>query len=111
MKGFGKIALMFGLLGGLMACFIIPVQISRNRTLSPTEKAQYALTVYYYKRHCDAVSEDPNLRPREPGGHLGGLRCHAATSGAGDWLTSLVPLHERALAHLPLSCNPCVAAT
>jgi hypothetical protein len=37
MKGFGKIALMFGLLGGLMACFIIPVQFSRKRTLSPTE--------------------------------------------------------------------------
>jgi len=40
MKSFGKLALMFGLLGGLMAYFIIPVQFSRKRTLSPTEKAE-----------------------------------------------------------------------
>jgi hypothetical protein len=32
MQGFGKIALMFGLLGDLMAYFIIPVQFSRKRT-------------------------------------------------------------------------------
>jgi hypothetical protein len=38
MKGFGKIALLFGLLGGLMAYFILPVQFSRKRALSPTEK-------------------------------------------------------------------------
>ena len=41
-----------------MACFIIPVQLSRKRALSPTEKAEYALTVYYYKRHCGAVSQE-----------------------------------------------------
>ena len=38
MKGFGKIALVFSLLGGLMAYFIIPVQFSRKRALSPTER-------------------------------------------------------------------------
>ena len=31
MKGFGKIALVFSLLGGLMAYFIIPVQFGRKR--------------------------------------------------------------------------------
>jgi len=50
MKGFDKIALLFGLLGGLMAYFIIPLHFSRKRSLSPTDKAEYALTVDYYKR-------------------------------------------------------------
>jgi hypothetical protein len=49
MKGFGKIALLFGLLGGLMAYFIVPLHFSRKRNLSPTDKAEYALTVDYYK--------------------------------------------------------------
>ena len=31
MKGFGKIAILFGLLGGVMAYFIIPVQFTRSR--------------------------------------------------------------------------------
>jgi hypothetical protein len=55
---FAKIALMFGLLGGLVAYVIVPVQFSRTRALSPTEKAEYALTVNYYKSHCGAVSEE-----------------------------------------------------
>ena len=58
MKSFGKIALMFGLLGGLIAYFVIAVEFSRKRTLSPTEKAEYALTVDYYKRHCGSVSQE-----------------------------------------------------
>ena len=57
MKGFGKIALVFSLLGGLMAYFIIPVQFGRKRSLSPTDKAEYALTVDYYKRHCGPVAQ------------------------------------------------------
>jgi hypothetical protein len=40
MRGFAKIALMFG----LIAYFIVPVQFSRKRALSPTDKAEYALT-------------------------------------------------------------------
>src|SRR5262249_49787859 len=32
MKGFGKIALLFGLLGGLMSYFIIPLHFSRDAT-------------------------------------------------------------------------------
>ena len=64
MKGFGKIALTFGLLGGLMAYFIIPVQLSRKRTLSPTEKAEYALAVDYYKSHCGAVSQEIEERAK-----------------------------------------------
>ena len=64
MKSFGKIALMFGLLGGLMAYFIIPVQFSRKRALSPSEKAEYALTVDYYKSHCGAVSEEIEERAK-----------------------------------------------
>src|SRR5262245_4872573 len=64
MRGFGKTALMFGLLGGLMACFIIPVQFARKRALSPTEKAEYALTVDYYKRHCGAVSQEIEERAK-----------------------------------------------
>ena len=64
MKGFGKIALVFGLLGGLMACFIIPVQFSRKRALSSTEKAEYALTADYYKRHCGAVSQEIEERAK-----------------------------------------------
>ena len=47
MRSFSKIALLFGLLGGLMVYFILPVQSSRKRALSPTEKAEYALTVNY----------------------------------------------------------------
>ena len=64
MKGFGKIALVFSLLGGLMAYFIIPVQFSRKRALSPTDKAEYALTVDYYKRHCGPVIEEIEERAR-----------------------------------------------
>jgi hypothetical protein len=78
MKGFCKIALLFGLLGGLMAYFILPVQFSRKRALSPTEKGEYALTVNYYKSHCGTVTEEyrgarQSLRPREREGHLGRL--------------------------------------
>jgi hypothetical protein len=58
MKRFGKIALMFSVLGGLMAHFIIPVQSSRKRTLSPTDKAEYALTVSRYKNHCGPVLQE-----------------------------------------------------
>ena len=64
LKGFGKIALMFGLLGGLMACLIIPVQLSRKRNLSPTEKAEYALTVDYYRSYCGAVTEEIEKRTK-----------------------------------------------
>jgi hypothetical protein len=78
MKGFCKIALLFGLLGGLMAYFILPVQFSRKRALSPTENGEYALTVNYYKSHCGTVTEEyrgarQSLRPREREGHLGRL--------------------------------------
>ena len=55
MKGFGKIALVFSLVGGLMAYFIIPVQFSRKHALSPADKAEYALTVNYYQSHCGPV--------------------------------------------------------
>jgi len=64
MKGFGKIALLFGLLGGLMAYFIIPLHFSRKRSLSPTDKAEYALTVDYYKRHCGPVVEETEERAK-----------------------------------------------
>jgi hypothetical protein len=64
MKGFGKIALMFGLLGAIMAYFIIPLQFSRKRALSPTEKAEYALTVNYYKSHCGPVIEEIEERAK-----------------------------------------------
>ena len=58
MKGFGKIALVFGLLGGLMCYFIIPLQSTRSRALSPTDKAEYALTVSHYKKHCGPVAQN-----------------------------------------------------
>ena len=64
MKGVGKIALVFGLLAGLMAYFIVPVQFSRKRTLSPAEKAEYALTVNSYKRHCGPVTEEIEERAK-----------------------------------------------
>jgi hypothetical protein len=57
MRGFAKIAFMFGLLGGLIAYFIVPVQFSRKRALSPTDKAEYALTANHYKSHCGPVTE------------------------------------------------------
>jgi hypothetical protein len=34
MKGFGKIALVFSLLGGLMAYFIVPVQFGRKQLIA-----------------------------------------------------------------------------
>jgi hypothetical protein len=37
MQGFGKIALMFGLLGGLMAYFIVPVQFCARVEMERTE--------------------------------------------------------------------------
>jgi hypothetical protein len=64
MRGFAKIALMFGLLAGLMAYVIFPVQFSRTRALSPAEKAEYALTVNYYKSRCGAVSEEIEERAK-----------------------------------------------
>jgi hypothetical protein len=48
----------FGLLGALMAYFIIPVQFSRKLALLVTDKAAYTLIVYYYKTHCGPVSLD-----------------------------------------------------
>src|SRR5262249_2323319 len=65
MKGFGKIALLFGLLSGLMAYFIIPLHFSQKRSLSPTVKAESALTVDYYKTHCGPVVEE--TKDRVPG--------------------------------------------
>jgi hypothetical protein len=88
-----------------MAYFIVPVQFSRKRALSPADKAEYALTVNYYQSHCGPPRNRgarQSLRPRERGGHLGRLRCHVATSWSGDWLADLVPLHGRALAQAPL---------
>jgi len=75
MKGFGKVALVFGLLGGLMAYFIIPVQFSRKRALSPADKAEYALTVNYYQSHCGPVLPEieeraQSLRQRERQEHV-----------------------------------------
>ena len=61
---FRQIAVMFGLIGALMACVIIPVQLSRKRALSPTEKAEYALTVDYYKRHCGPVTKEIEERAK-----------------------------------------------
>jgi hypothetical protein len=61
-RRFGKIGLVFGLLGGLMAYFIIPVQFSRKRILSPAEKAEYVLTVNHYKSHCGPVIEEVEER-------------------------------------------------
>jgi hypothetical protein len=86
MKGFGKIALVFGLLGGLMAYLIIPLQFSRKRSLSPTDKAEYALTVDYCKSHCGPVVEETeerarqSLRPRERAGHRAGFDAMTQTS-------------------------------
>jgi hypothetical protein len=87
MKGFAKIALMFGLLGGLMAYFIIPVQFSRKRTLSPTEKAEYALTVDHYKRHCGPVSEEIEEQ----------ARAYARESGEDIWAGYDAMLQNRGL--------------
>jgi hypothetical protein len=75
MKGFGRIALTFGLLGGLMAYFIIPVQFSRKRALSPTEKAEYTLTVDYYKaiavQSARRSRSAPKSTPRRAGRTFG----------------------------------------
>jgi hypothetical protein len=57
MKSFGKIAILFGLVGGVMAYFIIPVQFTRSRALSPTDNAEYALTVSRYKKPCGPVAQ------------------------------------------------------
>jgi hypothetical protein len=57
MKGFGKIALVLGLLG-VMAYFIIPLQSTRSRALSPTDKAEYVWTVSNYKRYCGPVAQN-----------------------------------------------------
>ena len=71
MKGFGKVALVFGLLGGLMAYFIIPVQFSRKRALSPADKAEYALTAKYYQRHCGQSSQRSRSAPKRAGKTFG----------------------------------------
>ena len=75
MKGFGKVALVFVLLGGLMAYFIIPVQFSRKRALSPADKAEYALTVNYYESHCGPVL--PEIEER--------AKAYARESGEDIW--------------------------
>ena len=75
MKGFGKIALMFGLARWsswpISSC---QLQFSRKRALSPTEKAEYALTVDYYKRHCgpviDEIEERAKTYAREGGENI-----------------------------------------
>ena len=75
MKGFGKIALVFSLVGGLMAYFIIPVQFSRKRALSPADRAEYDLTVNYYQRHCGPVL--PEIEER--------AKAYARESGEDIW--------------------------
>ena len=105
MKGFGKIALVFSLVGGLMAYFIIPVQFSRKRALSPADKAEYALTVNYYQRHCGPVlpeiEERAKAYARESGEDVwAAYDAHVAKSRAGDWLPGLVPLHSRTLVQI-----------
>jgi len=64
MKGFGKIALLFGLLGGVMAYLIIPLHFSRKRSLSPTDKAEYALAVDYSKAIAVQSSKRPRSAPK-----------------------------------------------
>jgi hypothetical protein len=71
MKRFGKIALMFSVLGGLVAYFIIPVQSSRKRTLSPTDKAEYAWTVSHYKKYCGPVAQNIEEQAKAYAGELG----------------------------------------
>src|SRR5436189_39465 len=89
MKGFAKIALTFALLAGMMAYFIVPVQFSRKRALSSTEKAEYALTVNYYKSHGGEAGDGRGLGSLDTsggqaptlGGHeeAGALPASAAT--------------------------------
>jgi hypothetical protein len=71
MKGFGKIAILFGLLGGVMAYFIIPVQFTRSRDLSPTDKAEYVWTVSNYKRYCGPVAQNIEQQANAYAGELG----------------------------------------
>ena len=71
MKGFGKIALVLGLLGVLMAYFIIPVQSTRSRALSPTDKAEYAWTVSQYKKYCGPVAQNIEEQAKAYAGELG----------------------------------------
>jgi hypothetical protein len=95
MKSFGKIALVFGLLGGLMAYFIIPVQSTRSRALSPTDKAEYAWTVNRYKRYCGPVAQNIEEQARAYAGELGAEDIWAGFDAMlqhrrqviGDWLT------------------------
>ena len=87
MKGFGKIALVFSLVGGLMAYFIIPVQFSRKRALSPADKAKYALTVNYYQRHCGPVL--PEIEER--------AKAYARESGEDIWAGYDAMLQNRGL--------------
>jgi hypothetical protein len=87
MKGFGKVALVFGLLGGLMAYFIIPVQFSRKRALSPADKAEYALTVNYYQSHCGPVL--PEIEER--------AKAYARESGEDIWAGYDAMLQNRGL--------------
>jgi hypothetical protein len=71
MKGFGKIAILFGLLGGVMAYFIFPVQFTRSRALSPTDKAEYVWTVSNYKRYCGPVAQNIEQQAKAYAGELG----------------------------------------
>ena len=87
MKGFGKIALVFSLVGGLMAYFIIPVQFTRKRALSPADKAEYALTVNYYQRHCGPVL--PEIEER--------AKAYARKSGEDIWAGYDAMLQNRGL--------------
>src|SRR5262245_37064299 len=97
MKAFGKIALMFALLGGLMAYFIIPVQFARKRTLSPTEKAEYALTVDYYKSHCGAVSQEIEERAQ--------IYAHESREGIWAGLDAMAQQHSRPPIGSPTWCH------
>ena len=96
MKRFGKIGLVFGLLGGLMAYFIIPVQFSRKRILSPAEKAEYVLTVNYYKSHCGPVIEEVEER----------AQAYARESGKDIWAGYDAMLqHRRPVIGSPTWCR------
>jgi hypothetical protein len=65
----------------------VPLQFSRKRALSPTEKAEYALTVEDYKRHCGPVIEEIEER----------ARAYARESGEDIWAGYDAMLQNREL--------------
>ena len=71
MKGFGKIAILFGLLGGVMAYFIFPCNSPARAPYHQPTEAEYVWTVSNYKGTGGPVAQNIEQQAKAYAGESG----------------------------------------